>query len=375
MKRVNYYKNFLSVFDMDTGEYIRTGILEKQNKYARDLWDTGVDPFMATFPELLDVGIMGHCKHGVSGLCVKAGVECYQDGLHSSKPNMTLEDFKEIVNQCKKHTYQIALGGCGDPDQHENFEEILKVCRDANIVPNFTTSGLGMTQELAALCKKYCGAVAVSWYRSAYTDKAIVELVNAGVKTNVHYVLSKSTVEEALGRLKACVSDDEFLKDSMEEVDYSKGFGQGINAVIFLLHKPVGLGTKEEMITAENEVFWELLAYINEHDFPFKIGFDSCTVPALLSLDKVNEDAIDTCEGGRWSAYISADMKMMPCSFDNQKERWAVSLREKSVQEAWDSEQFEDFRNHFKKQCPDCEKRGQCMGGCPIVPEIVVCKP
>ena len=384
MKRVNYYENFFSVFDTETGEYIRTGILEKLNKYARDLWDTGKDPFMATFPELLDVGIMGHCKHGASGLCLKAGVECYQDGLHANKPNMSLTDFKEIVNQCKEHTYQIALGGCGDPDQHEDFEEILKVCRDAKIVPNFTTSGLGMTPEIAALCKKYCGAVAISWYRSAYTDKAIVELIKAGVKTNVHYVLSKSTVEEALGRLKACalagtrikaqVIETGFPKEDVDVADYSDGFGRGINAVIFLLHKPVGLGTKEEMITADNEVFWELLEYINEHDFPFKIGFDSCTVPALLSLDKVNSDAIDTCEGGRWSAYISADMKMMPCSFDNQKERWAVDLQEKSLQEAWDSELFEDFRSHFKNSCLDCEKRTQCMGGCPIVPEIVVCK-
>lgn len=359
MKRVNYYENFISIFDTETGEYMRTGILKKPNEYAKDLIDTGKDPFMATFPELLDVGIMGHCKHGASGLCVKAGVECYQDGLHSNKPNMTLTDFKEIVSQCKNHTYQIALGGCGDPDQHEDFEEILKVCRRAKIVPNFTTSGLGMTKKIAAICKKYCGAVAVSWYRSEYTRKAIVELVSAGVKTNVHYVLSKSTVEEALVRLKSCDA---------------QGFGEGINAVIFLLHKPVGLGTKEEIITADNEKFWELLNYINEHEFPFKIGFDSCTVPALLSLNGMKTDALDTCEGGRWSAYISADMKMMPCSFDNQNERWAVDLRENTLQEAWDGERFSEFRSHFKSRCPDCEKRELCMGGCPIVPEIVVCE-
>ena len=38
---------------------------------------------------------------------------------------MKLEDFKELVNQCRGKTYQFALGGCGDPDQHEDFEEIL----------------------------------------------------------------------------------------------------------------------------------------------------------------------------------------------------------------------------------------------------------
>ena len=46
------------------------------------------DPFMAPFPELLDVGIMGHCIHGKRGLCMAAGVECYQNGMYSNLQNM-----------------------------------------------------------------------------------------------------------------------------------------------------------------------------------------------------------------------------------------------------------------------------------------------
>ena len=98
------------------------------------------------------------------GLCMKAGIKCYQDGLHSDKPNMKLEDYKKIIDWSKERLFEIALGGCGDPDMHENFEEVLKYTRDNGIIPNFTTSGLGMTPEKAALCKKYCGAVAVSQY-------------------------------------------------------------------------------------------------------------------------------------------------------------------------------------------------------------------
>ena len=79
-------KDFVSFFDEKTGRYVRTGII-KDNR------DTGEDVFKASFPELLDIGIMGHCIHGSSGLCIKAGVQCYQDGLHSERPNMTLEDF------------------------------------------------------------------------------------------------------------------------------------------------------------------------------------------------------------------------------------------------------------------------------------------
>ena len=80
--------------------------------------------------------------------------------------------------------FMFALGGRGDPDQHEYFLEILQICQKEGIVPNFTTSGLGMTDEIAKICEKYCGAVAVSWYRSVYTTRAICSLVKAGVKTN-----------------------------------------------------------------------------------------------------------------------------------------------------------------------------------------------
>ena len=159
--RVRREKEFMSFFDEKNGNYVRTGII-KNGK------DTGKDPFMASFPELLDVGIMGHCIHGKSGLCLKAGVECYQNGIEADASNMSLEDFTNLAKQCQGQTYQFALGGCGDPDQHEYFEEILKICREYGIVANFTTSGLGMTKKIAALCKQYCGAVAVSWYRSVH---------------------------------------------------------------------------------------------------------------------------------------------------------------------------------------------------------------
>ena len=87
----------------------------------------------------------------------------------------------------------------------------------------------------------------------------------------------------------------------------------------------------------------------------------------------INEDSFDTCEGGRWSAYITSDMKMLPCSFDNQDMRWVVDLSKNSIQEAWDSEIFEDFRDYFKNSCKGCSRQCECRGGCPIRRQIVLC--
>ena len=328
---------------------MRSGVIENGK-------DTGKDPFMTSYPELIDIGVMGHCVHGHSGLCMKSGVQCYQNGLKTKVPNMTLENFKRIVDECKGKTFQLALGGRGDVDQHEDFEEILKYCRENRIVPNFTSSGLGFTREIIDICKKYCGAVAISWYRQEHTYKAIQMLLDAKIKTNIHYVLGNNSIDEAIERLK--VND----------------FPKGINAIIFLLHKPVGLGQESNVLKMDNSKVAEFFEIVDTGEFDFKIGFDSCTIPALINFTKnINEDSFDTCEGGRWSMYITSDMKAIPCSFDNQELRWAYDISNDLIQNAWDSKQFEDFRDHFRNSCGKCTKRNECMGGCPIRRQIVLC--
>jgi radical SAM protein with 4Fe4S-binding SPASM domain len=348
-KIVDHKFSFVSMFNPKTGAYVRTGIL---NEYGRD---TGVDPFMASFPHLIDVGIMGNCLHGKTGLCLKAGIGCYQSGLTIEQPNMSLEDFSIIAKQCSGKVNQFALGGRGDPDQHEHFEDILKICRENSIVPNFTTSGYGLTKESAQLSKKYCGAVAVSWYRSEYTLNAIQLLIDAGVKTNIHYVLGNNSIDEAIRRLK---TDD---------------FPNRINAVVFLLHKPVGLGLMDIVLSPKDKRVAEIFAQIDRGKHRFKVGMDSCCVPGIVNFCKnVIPEAIDPCEGGRFSCYIGADMQMMPCSFDQQK-RYGVSLREQTIEQAWNSPSFEEFRNIFGSRCLTCVKRESCLGGCPLLPEIVLC--
>lgn len=310
--------HFRTAFDTETGAYVRSGIIDEEGN------DTDKDPFMASFPHLIDVGIMGHCIHGKDGLCAKAGIGCYQSGASIEQPNMSVEDFEWIAKQCKGRCNQLALGGRGDPDQHEYFEELLKITRENDLVPNFTTSGYRLTPKLAKICKKYCGAVAVSWYRNDYTLNATRTLIENGVKTNIHYVLGNNSIDEAISRLK---HDD---------------FPNGINAVIFLLHKPVGQGSVGNMISREDPcvtLFFELL----EAGHPYKVGMDSCCVPGALNYCKyVAQESLDTCEGGRFSCYISSDMKMVPCSFD-QERKYEVNLRGISIEEAWNSEAFNNF--------------------------------
>lgn len=363
IKKADKKNKFVSMFNSKTGVYIRTGVLETDKDGK--IMDTGVDPFMADFPELLDIGIMGSCIHGRKGLCIKSGVQCYQAGSKIQRPDMSAENFRKIVEQCARknsadkfvpRVYQIALGGRGDPNKHAEFENILKICYEHNIVPNYTTSGLDLTDKEVELTKQYCGAVAVSEYRNEYTRNAIKRFIDVGMKTNIHYVLGNNTIDEAIKKLQ------------------NNGFDKGINAVIFLLHKPIGLGEEKNMLNVADERVAEFFKLIDENKFDFKIGFDSCCVPGLINRTKnINKDSFDTCEGGRWSAYIDSEMNMMPCSFLNDNPTAHVSLNINTVEQAWNSKVFDSFRNCLSNSCSGCENKRECMGGCPIVRKVVLC--
>ncbi len=155
LKKVDRKNRFVSMFDPKTGFYVRSGVYDENGK------DTGIDPFMTQFPELIE--------------------------------------------------------------------------------------------DIVALCKEYCGAVAISWYRQPHTIRAIQMLLDAGIKTNIHYVLGNNSIDEAIDRLR------------------SNDFPQGINAVIFLLHKPVGLGSEDNVLSANDPRVKEFFDIVDHMDAPFKV--------------------------------------------------------------------------------------------------------
>lgn len=340
---------YLSTFDDVTGEYIRSNVYDQNGK------DTNTEPFMGDFPHLLDIGIKGFCEHGLSGRCLDTGVYCYQRGGDVSLPDMTLEDYQSIMRQCKDKVFQVALGGRGDPDCHQDFEAILYESRNANIVPNITTSGFSFTPEKAKLTAKYCGGAAVSWYETKYTYSALDNLLSAGATTNIHFILSEKSISRAVEMMEAQL------------------FPKGIRAVIFLLYKPVGYQRHELVLKKDNPYIKPFFDLMNKNEQPYLMGFDSCLAPGVLNnCSNAAPECLEPCESSRFSAYISSQMKMYPCSFV-QKEAYETDLKKVTIQKAWKSEVFDKFRNILRSACPSCEKRELCLGGCPDLREINLC--
>lgn len=313
--------NFIEIFNPINGAFLRSNCLDEKG------FETKIEPNKRSYPELIDIGIMGHCQNRLT--CKNSGIHCYQG--YEEEKNMLFDDFKSIIDQSKGKTFQVALGGRGDPNKHECFEKMLKYCRINGIVPNITTSGFNITDFEKKAIVKYCGAVAISLYSriedNEETNPECIQLIdffNKNIITNVHYVISKGTIDDAIYRLEK----DLFPK---------------CNGVIFLLYKSVGNGKSENVISFDSKLihFFDL---VFKKSYPFRIGFDSCFTFLLnkYSSDLLEKRSIQKCESGKFSCYISSDFKLYPCSFC-QLDAFCVNLRTTSIECGWNSEQFKHF--------------------------------
>jgi len=313
---------------METGLEILTGINGKE------------DPFILELPSLLDIGIMGTCERKCPF--------CYQG--HENKPNMKLEDFKMIIDQCNHHVNQVALGGRGDPNKHENFKEIIEYCRKKNVVPNYTTSGFNLTDEEVEI-SKLCGSVAVSDYEQSYTFSAIKKLTNAGIKTNIHKIFSKATYQDCI---KILYGYNPWGTDIEGKIVYNIDL-KTINAIIFLLYKPQGAGKNLDLKPHKHQLEFFSQLVINPKTV-CKVGMDSCLVNHVLKYVEMPAEqrmCVDTCEAARMSAYISPDLKFMPCSFADHS--LSVKINGNNLKELWNNgHPFKTFRAILTKTPCSC---------------------
>lgn len=135
--------------------------------------------------------------------------------------------------------------------------------------------------------------------RSHYTTRAVQALLAHGIKTNIHFVLGNNSLDEAIDWIE------------------NKKVPKGINRVIFLLHKPVGRGQADNVLQVDDPKVQHFYQLFNEEENCLMAGFDTCTAPALIHYaPRIAKTSYDTCEGGRFSAYVTPDFKLLPCSFD-----------------------------------------------------------
>ncbi len=301
-------------------------------------------------PELIDIAITNWCDRDCPF--------CYRRS-DTSGMHMTLEDYGDVIRQAARMgVLQVALGG-GNPNQHPHFPRILELTRrEFGIIPSYTTNGRGLTSGVFAASQQFCGAVAVSAYPPYQeTAAAVRKLLTLGIKTNVHFILSRGTVVKAIS----------WLRDPPVWLD-------GINALIFLNFKPVTRNGDHTSLAANHPQAADLFALATAGNRAFKIGFDDCCATGLLAYGDPHPAMVGACEAARFSMFVSERMRAYPCSFmadlcdgelvtaDNLLNIWR---RDKL---------FAAMRQSLVTgRCTNCHLSRSCLSGCPLFPEMNFC--
>ncbi|MBI5569627.1 MAG: radical SAM protein [Desulfomonile tiedjei] len=309
------------------------------------------EPFWSKHgPELIDISITNWCDRHCT--------TCYRSAS-ANGTHLSIADYTMIMEQAASmDTCQVALGG-GNPNQHPDFADILKITRERfGIIPNYTTNGRGLTNDVLEATARFCGAVAVSAYMP-YEDLShtLSRLNSFGIKTNIHFVLDRRTIETAIEWL---LHRPEWLR--------------GINALIFLNYKPVGRGGDRKRLLSGSTRCSEFMAHALGAQGTFRIGFDSCMVSGFAPSDKVHAVSYEACDAGRFTMYVSETLRAYPCSF-METDYEGIPVTKSNMIEIWrNSALFREIRRRLSQPpCHRCSHLELCKGGCPAFPEINLC--
>lgn len=137
------------------------------------------------YPELYDISINNKCYGNCS--------YCYASALSSG------HNYEDIVRKAydffgplgNNRPYSCAIGGAGEPTLHPDFIPFMEALKDMGIMPNYTTNGMHITNDIVRCAVETCGGVALSAHDhlERYWTSALTQYVNAGARTNIHVVV------------------------------------------------------------------------------------------------------------------------------------------------------------------------------------------
>ena len=341
------------IFNKKTGFFVRWG------KTLED------DPNYGPSPEILDI-------ETDSGECLGNCKFCYKcNGKGAESHNMSLDQFKTILDKMPKVLTQLAIG-ITNIYSNPDFFAIMEYARESDFIPNYTTHGLDLDDKAVQRTSELCGAVAVSVVNKEKTYNAVKKFTDAGMtQCNIHYMLSEETYNRAFKIIDDIKSDNRLQK---------------MNAIVFLQYKPKGKNPDQFHAISDPSKYKKLVDYCLKKDIAF--GFDSCSAPLFMtSIADIDEDEkkqqflsmAEPCEAfGMFSSYINCKGYYYPCSFCEGESDWEDGLDVLNcndfMKDIWFNEKVNKWRQiilQSSQKC-DCEFKPICRS-CPIF-SITSCK-
>ena len=280
---------------------------------------------------------------------------CYKNNRNIPATNMPLEVFADILDKMPKTLTQVAFGITG-VQTNPDFIPMMRYCRDKGILPNFTLSGIDLTDELAKEISEVAGAIAVSAYQ---TNKnvcydTIKKFTDYGMnQINIHIMVSKETLPFVY----------EVLNDRLTDSRLEK-----MHAIVFLGVKPKGRAknTHHPLTKAQ---YKKLVKTAITSGVTF--GFDSCSAPKFEAAIKMMEmspnlkegmiESSESCESSLFSSYINVYGEYWHCSFSEEEPNQNfvdVTQVKDFIAQVWYSPAVVEFRNKSiastKNGCRNC---------------------
>jgi radical SAM protein with 4Fe4S-binding SPASM domain len=321
------------------------------------LWGSGEAPDAPLVaPTEVHLVLSRRCAAGCRG--------CYVDATPRGAALSPQEACSILDELAAMGVFHVALGG-GEALELPYLFEIAAHARQVGITPNLTTSGLGLTEELAERCRVF-GQINVSVdgvgeaYRRARgfdgfarAERALRLLRAAKEEVGVNCVVSRSSFD-GLGSVARLVRK---LR---------------LNELELLRFKPVGRGASidEELSLDQARRIYPLARRLMlRHRIRVKLD---CSFAPMVFWHRPSARAaafwgVQGCVAGDVLAAVSPEGHLQGCSFAGPAE--ADARLPGAIRAAWPSgfSSFRGFVRDAPEPCASCDYLRLCRGGCRAV--------
>jgi radical SAM protein with 4Fe4S-binding SPASM domain len=295
---------------------------------------------------------------------------CYVDSGTEAEDELSFPQLKEVIDVlAEKGVFHIAFGG-GEPTLHPQLIELAEYCREKGIVPNITTNGVAITEELAKRFSVF-GQIHVSldgleeYYEKEGSNKKFAD-IDRGIR-----LLRKHNEHVGLNVV--------MNKDNFEIIPEIAKYAEKLHleGILLLRYKPAGRAKKdylEKRLTEKQHIeFYELLLRLHK-GYRINVCVDCSCVP-LFSSHHIFKKALEFfsvngCDAGNILIGVDPHGRMNACSFSSE-DAGSIFM----FDENWDANaSFQKFRNwtkNAKEPCKSCRYLSICKGGCHIVAEFL----
>ena len=335
---------FLEIYDRNNDFYLRKVSVK-----------THEEAFMRSFPTTLTISIVGGCKsRDVCYLDCCAGKKEYD-----SAKDMPFEPFKKIIDEgVSKGLLNIILTGSGDPNDHPDFKEFVLYAKKNRLHITCQTSGATLKEEDAFFFKQNIHKVNFNLLLGNQNSlNALKWLFYQRCKISLNLVVSSLLIDTVSSFLSSGVLEfDE--TGNLLRFKGENTIGK-LQSISLHLQKRKGLGTLASCVSKDqkDEVIHLVKTLKRKSTIP--VVLEPCFQKIFAECIKKKEKQIElpSCECGRYSAFITENLTMIPCEFVNM-EQFGESIISKSIESVFLGEKFSRYREAFIN-CKNCVFRSE----------------